>query len=114
MGQKFFIFWHVPLERAPGLNLISGNNKDLGLITAMDSLNRHEDYGQESLEEGHLLDDPIAQFKSWLLDAEAAEIYEPNAFVLGTVDSENQPRSDNLLNKLSRIQNQTTIPWILF
>jgi pyridoxamine 5'-phosphate oxidase len=65
----------------------------------MDSLNRHEDYGQESLEEGHLLDDPIAQFKSWLVDAEQAEIYEPNAFVLGTVDSENQPRSRTVLLK---------------
>jgi pyridoxamine 5'-phosphate oxidase len=65
----------------------------------MDSLNRHEDYGHESLEEGNLLDDPIAQFKSWLIDAEEAEIYEPNAFVLGTVDSENQPRSRTVLLK---------------
>jgi pyridoxamine 5'-phosphate oxidase len=65
----------------------------------MDSLNRHEDYGQESLEEGHLLDDPIKQFQSWLMDAEEAEIYEPNAFVLGTVDSENQPRSRTVLLK---------------
>jgi pyridoxamine 5'-phosphate oxidase len=65
----------------------------------MDSLNRHEDYGQVSLEEGHLLDDPIAQFKSWLIDAEEAEIYEPNAFVLGTVDSDSQPRSRTVLLK---------------
>jgi pyridoxamine 5'-phosphate oxidase len=65
----------------------------------MDSLNRHEDYGKESLEEGHLLDDPIAQFKAWLVDAEKAEIYEPNAFVLGTVDSANQPRSRTVLLK---------------
>jgi pyridoxamine 5'-phosphate oxidase len=65
----------------------------------MDSLNRHEDYGQESLEEGHLLDDPIAQFQAWLIDAEQAEIYEPNAFVLGTVDSQNQPRSRTVLLK---------------
>ena len=65
----------------------------------MDSLNRHEDYGHESLEEGHLLDDPIKQFQSWLIDAEEAEIYEPNAFVLGTVDSENQPRSRTVLLK---------------
>ena len=65
----------------------------------MDSLNRHEDYGQESLEEAQLLDDPIAQFKAWLIDAEAAEIYEPNAFVLGTVDSQNQPRSRTVLLK---------------
>jgi pyridoxamine 5'-phosphate oxidase len=65
----------------------------------MDSLNRHEDYGQESLEEGQLLDDPIKQFQSWLIDAEKAEIYEPNAFVLGTVDANNQPRSRTVLLK---------------
>jgi len=65
----------------------------------MDSLNRHEDYGHESLEEGQLLDDPIKQFKAWLIDAEKAEIYEPNAFVLGTVDSDNQPRSRTVLLK---------------
>jgi pyridoxamine 5'-phosphate oxidase len=65
----------------------------------VDSLNRHEDYGQESLEEGHLLDDPIAQFQSWLVDAEAAGIYEPNAFVLGTVDGQSQPRSRTVLLK---------------
>jgi pyridoxamine 5'-phosphate oxidase len=65
----------------------------------MDSLNRHEDYGQESLDKAELLDDPIKQFQSWLVDAEKAEIYEPNAFVLGTVDSDNQPRSRTVLLK---------------
>lgn len=65
----------------------------------MDSLNRHEDYGQESLEEAHLLADPLEQFKAWLIDAEAAEIYEPNAFVLGTVDELNHPRTRTVLLK---------------
>jgi pyridoxamine 5'-phosphate oxidase len=65
----------------------------------MESLNRHEDYGQESLDQAELLDDPIKQFQSWLVDAEKAEIYEPNAFVLGTVDSDNQPRSRTVLLK---------------
>jgi pyridoxamine 5'-phosphate oxidase len=65
----------------------------------MESLNRHEDYGQESLDKAELLDDPIKQFQSWLVDAEKAEIYEPNAFVLGTVDSDNQPRSRTVLLK---------------
>jgi pyridoxamine 5'-phosphate oxidase len=65
----------------------------------MDSLNRHEDYGQESLDETHLLSDPIEQFKTWLLEAEAAEIYEPNAFVLGTVDEVNHPRTRTVLLK---------------
>ena len=65
----------------------------------MDSLNRHEDYGQESLDETHLVSDPIEQFKLWLAEAEAAEIYEPNAFVLGTVDEHNQSRSRTVLLK---------------
>jgi pyridoxamine 5'-phosphate oxidase len=65
----------------------------------VDSLNRHEDYGQESLDETHLLADPIEQFKLWLAEAEAAEIYEPNAFVLGTVDEHNQSRSRTVLLK---------------
>ena len=45
----------------------------------MDSLNRHEDYGQESLDETHLSDDPIKQFSEWLVEAEENSIYEPNA-----------------------------------
>jgi len=65
----------------------------------MDSLNRHEDYGQEALDETHLVADPIEQFKRWLREAEAAEIYEPNAFVLGTVDSQNHSRTRTVLLK---------------
>ena len=65
----------------------------------MESLNRHEDYGQESLEETSLLSDPVEQFKSWLVDAEKAEIFEPNAFVLGTVSRSGQPRSRTVLLK---------------
>lgn len=65
----------------------------------MESLNRHEDYGQESLDEAHLLGDPIEQFKIWLREAEAAEIYEPNAFVLGTVDEHSHPRTRTVLLK---------------
>jgi len=65
----------------------------------VESLNRHEDYGQESLDETHLLGDPIEQFKIWLREAEAAEIYEPNAFVLGTVDEHSHPRTRTVLLK---------------
>jgi pyridoxine/pyridoxamine 5'-phosphate oxidase len=45
----------------------------------MDSLSRHEDYGQELLDEADLLEDPIEQFKLWLKEAEQSNIYEPNA-----------------------------------
>lgn len=65
----------------------------------MDSLSRHEDYGQELLDEADLLEDPIEQFKLWLKDAEREKIYEPNAFVLGTVDASNRPRSRTVLLK---------------
>ena len=65
----------------------------------MDSLNRHEDYGQESLEETQLLGDPIEQFKLWLQDAEAEKIYEPNAFVLSTITEANTPSSRTVLLK---------------
>jgi pyridoxamine 5'-phosphate oxidase len=65
----------------------------------MDSLNRHEDYGQEALDETHLGANPIEQFKLWLQEAEAAAIFEPNAFVLGTVDSTGQPTSRTVLLK---------------
>lgn len=65
----------------------------------MESLSRHEDYGQESLDEAQLVNDPIEQFKIWLREAEAAEIYEPNAFVLGTVDETSRPRTRTVLLK---------------
>lgn len=65
----------------------------------MDSLNRHEDYGQEALDETDLGANPIEQFKLWLLEAEAAEIFEPNAFVLGTIDASGKPTARTVLLK---------------
>ena len=65
----------------------------------MESLGRHEDYGQEALHETHLLSDPLEQFKLWLNEAEAANIFEPNAFVLSTVTAEQQPRARTVLLK---------------
>jgi len=65
----------------------------------MESLGRHEDYGQAALHETHLLADPIAQFGLWLKEAEEANIYEPNAFVLSTVDNHQQPRARTVLLK---------------
>ena len=65
----------------------------------MDSLDRHEDYGKEALDETDLLADPIEQFKIWLVDAEAEKIYEPNAFVLGTITEQNTPSARTVLLK---------------
>ena len=62
-----------------------------------DALSRHTDYGQLALEEGSLLADPIEQFRVWLADADEADIYEPNAMVLSTIDPDGRPSSRTVL-----------------
>lgn len=65
----------------------------------MDSLSRHEDYGQAALHETDMVEDPIEQLALWLMDAEKADIYEPNAFVLGTIDAAGHPTARTVLLK---------------
>jgi len=62
-----------------------------------ESLRRHTDYGQVGLDEADLLSDPIEQFLAWLRDAESAEVFEPNAMVLGTVGADGAPSSRTVL-----------------
>jgi len=57
----------------------------------VDALSRHTDYGQIPLEEGSLLADPIEQFRIWLAEADEAQIYEPNAMVVATIDPDGAP-----------------------
>ncbi|MEN9751523.1 MAG: Pyridoxine/pyridoxamine 5-phosphate oxidase [Actinomycetota bacterium] len=69
----------------------------------MDSLKRHTDYGSQEFNEESVLADPIAQFSQWLSNAEDAEIFEPNAMVLSTIDPDGRPSSRTVLLKgLSR------------
>jgi pyridoxamine 5'-phosphate oxidase len=65
----------------------------------MDSLKRHTDYGSQEFNEDSVLADPIEQFAEWLSAAEDAEIFEPNAMVLGTVDPDGRPSSRTVLLK---------------
>lgn len=65
----------------------------------MESLGRHTDYGHEGLSELDVAADPFEQFATWLHAAEAAEIFEPNAFVLGTIDSDGSTSSRTVLLK---------------
>lgn len=65
----------------------------------MDSLSRHEDYGHAALHESDMVADPFEQLATWLIDAEKAEIYEPNAFVLGTIDRDGKPTARTVLLK---------------
>ena len=65
----------------------------------MSSLERHTDYGSTGLSESEVLRDPMAQFAAWLAAAEDAQIFEPNAMVLSTVDADGTPSSRTVLLK---------------
>lgn len=58
-----------------------------------------KDYGQASLNEDDVLADPIAQFTLWFEQALKAEVNEPNAMTLATVDANGRPSSRIVLVK---------------
>ena len=62
-----------------------------------DPLSKRKDYGSLSLEEGALLPDPLEQLTLWVKEADDAEIYEPNAMVLSTMDPDGEPSSRTVL-----------------
>lgn len=62
-----------------------------------DPLSKRQDYGSRSLEVGELLADPLEQLSAWVTEADEAEIYEPNAMVLSTIDPDHEPSSRTVL-----------------
>lgn len=58
-----------------------------------------KDYGQASLDESDVADDPIAQFTRWFEEALKAEVNEPNAMGVSTVDEDGRPSSRIVLVK---------------
>jgi len=58
-----------------------------------------KDYGQATLDEGDVLDDPIEQFTAWFEQALKAEVNEPNAMTLATVAADGRPSSRIVLVK---------------
>jgi pyridoxamine 5'-phosphate oxidase len=48
-------------------------------------------YDRDTLDEARAAADPFAQFKSWLDDALAADLLEPNAMTLATIDANGHP-----------------------
>jgi pyridoxamine 5'-phosphate oxidase len=58
-----------------------------------------KDYGQASLDEREVADDPIAQFTRWFEEALKAEVNEPNAMGVSTVDERGRPSSRIVLIK---------------
>ena len=65
----------------------------------MDSLRRHTDYGSTSLDENDVDADPFVQFTTWLQAAEEQKVYEPNAMVVSTIDSDGRPSARTVLLK---------------
>ncbi len=57
------------------------------------------DYLRGGLRRGNLLDNPIEQFKLWLQQAIDAELADPTAMTLATVDASGQPRQRIVLLK---------------
>lgn len=64
---------------------------------SVDPLAQRKDYGSVSLEEEELLADPIEQIRLWVAEAAAADVYEPNAMVLSTIDPDGAPSSRTVL-----------------
>jgi pyridoxamine 5'-phosphate oxidase len=58
-----------------------------------------KDYGQASLTEDEVRDDPMAQFTSWFEQAIKAQVNEPNAMNVATVDANGRPSSRIVLVK---------------
>jgi len=58
------------------------------------------EYAARGLRRHDLEPDPTAQFARWLADAERAELLEPNAMALATVDTRGQPSQRTVLLKV--------------
>ena len=58
-----------------------------------------KDYGQASLDEAEVLDDPMLQFTRWFEQALAAQVNEPNAMSVATVGLDGRPSSRIVLVK---------------
>ena len=57
------------------------------------------DYGQLSLSEGEIKENPIAQFECWFMEVLKVEKQDPTAMVLSTVDESGHPDSRVVLLK---------------
>lgn len=67
------------------------DNKDIASI--------REDYTKDSLCESEVDSNPFNQFKAWFNQALSAEVLEPNAMVLSTIDANGFPSSRIVLLK---------------
>ncbi len=57
------------------------------------------EYGEQSLTEQDAADSPLVQFEQWFADALAADVPDPTAMVLSTIDARGYPNSRVVLLK---------------
>ena len=65
----------------------------------MSSFEAHEDYVEDGLADDVLGPDPLVALQTWLADAEAAGLPDPNAMVVATVAADGRPTSRTVLWK---------------
>jgi pyridoxamine 5'-phosphate oxidase len=58
-----------------------------------------QSYEQAALDENHVASDPLVQFQQWLDEAIQAQVIEPNAMTLATVDPNGRPSTRVVLLK---------------
>jgi len=58
-----------------------------------------KEYGEVGLAESAADPDPLAMFRRWFADAQAAHLHEPNAMVVATVSPDGQPSARIVLLK---------------
>jgi pyridoxamine 5'-phosphate oxidase len=59
-----------------------------------------QEYSERGLRRAELSPNPIVQFQAWLAEAHEAQILEPNAMILATVDREGHPWTRTVLLKI--------------
>jgi pyridoxamine 5'-phosphate oxidase len=60
---------------------------------------RRREYARAALDEAHTTADPVEQFRAWFVEAEQANLPEPNAMALATADVNGRPSARIVLLK---------------
>ncbi len=85
------------MQRRRGIDTAAVAPQAPGIGQAVADLRK--DYGQASLNETDVLDDPMLQFTQWFEQAIKAEVNEPNAMSVSTVAANGRPSSRIVLVK---------------
>jgi pyridoxamine 5'-phosphate oxidase len=84
------------MDRGPDANAMADRSKlKPGTVPA----DLRVDYGRGRLDEADVLADPVQQFGRWFDEARAANVPEPNAMTLATVDASGAPSARVVLLK---------------